>query len=248
MKRHGKHVRVYTDELDVSGFARAGKLGLKVDTAEVTNLLSAGNKEYLEGVYDADGSYVAFFDDADDGYDEKMWTKVTTQGDDHYQLDVIGLGATIPAAGDVAYERIIRFTGQPREYDIGGAIMLSQEYQVTGGVGRGAVLWSGAITATGTKPGVNVGLTTTPKMVRATYRILAVSGSGSITVAIEESQNDGSPDTYAAIAALNSGAMTGVGVVQKQTTGSTEAWKRINVTAFSGFTSVTLLVTLAHVA
>lgn len=245
-KRHGRFVREYFDALNISGFARAGSLKAKVDTAEVTNFLSAGNKEYLEGNYDATSSFAAFFDDADDGFDESMFSKLTTQDDDHYHGTVIGLTATVPAIGDVVYERLFRWTGQPRDYDVGGAIMLAGDGQVSGGVGRGAVVRAASVTATGATAGVNIGATT-GKLVVATYRILSVVGSGSLTLGIDESQNDGGGDPYAAIAALSSGALTAVGVTRKTTSGNTEAWKRLNVTAYSGFTSALVLATLTVV-
>ena len=245
-KRHGRHVRLYLDQYNISGFARKGSTKIKVDTADVTNLLSAGNKEYLEGPYDASGSWEAFFDDADDGYDEYMFSKLTTQGDDHYYLQVIGLGPTVPALGDVAYEQVFRWTGQPHEYDLGGAVMLGGEYQTTGGVARGAVGLAATVAGTGVQTGQNLGATT-GKIVVVTHRVLSVSGSGSIVIACEESQNNGSPDAYAAIAALASGTLTGVGVTRKTTTGNTEAWKRFNVTTFSGFTNAVILSTITVV-
>ncbi len=86
-----------------------------------------------------------------------------------------------------------------------------------------------------------------------------MSGSGSVGFQIQESQNDGSPDAYADITmsaesptqglvtfGTNTATFTGVGTIKLYTTAATEAWKRVQVSAFSGFTSVSVIVTCGN--
>ena len=87
-----------------------------------------------------------------------------------------------------------------------------------------------------------MGASTAGQTFAVVYRILAVSGAGSITLRVQESANDGAPDAYADITGLTE-TFTAVGAVRDTVTIATEAWKRLSVQAFSGFTSVTILVT-----
>lgn len=235
---HAKGATIYLDALDLSGLTNSASISAAVDTAEVTTFASLA-KEFLEGDYTATASFSTFYDNTDDGWDEQAWSKVTTQDDTHYLCVIPG-----STAGTVCYELAGMWTGQPRAFDVGSAITIGGEMQGSGQLSRGGVNWTGAITATGAKTGVNHGATTSTQTIVVTYRILSVSGSGSIVFALEESSDNGSGDAYTAVAALASGTLSGVGVTVKTATAATEAWKRINVTTFSGFTSVTALVTV----
>ena len=248
-KRHCIHSRVYIDDFNLSTVANKTNRAISVDTADVTNMSSGGSKEYLEGPYDLTSGVTAFADLADENWDEVAFSKVTTAGDDHYVLQLVGLGATIPAPLDIAWEDIVRWTAQPRSFDIGGAIMLDGSWQGTGGTARGIVLNTAALTATGAGTGQNHGATTSPTTVVVTYRVLAAAGTGSIAIALEQFTSD-TPASYAAVAALASGTITITGgvadlpVVRKTDTASSQAWKRINVTTFATITSCTVLVTI----
>jgi hypothetical protein len=242
-KRHGRFSSVFIDAVNASGLVNTASLALSADTAEVTNFASGGNKEYLEGALGGTANWTGFWDNADDGFDEVMYAAISTQGDDHYFGIYTHLAASL-AAADPGYEMVFRWTGQPRELDVGNALMLNGDMQLTGIISRGGVNFTGAITASGAKTGINHGATAADTTLVVTYRVISVSGAGSIAIALEESSDDAATDPYAAIAALASGTLTGTGVTRKTTVAATEAWKRINVTTFSGFTSVTALVTI----
>lgn len=243
-KKHGACFRLYFDELNISGLANKFSRKIKVDTADVSNFGGGGHKEYLEGAYDWSGDFTGFFDNTDDGWDEVAFDRLAN-GTHHYAGQVLAASLAAPAAaGDTCWEDVVQWTDQPREFDLGGAIALSGSLQGDGGTAQGAVNYAGSATATGSKPGVNHGATIATQTVVVTYRVLAVTGAGSLTINLEESSDDGGADAYAAIADLASGTLTGVGTTRKTYTGVTEAWKRINVATFVGFTSVTLLVTI----
>lgn len=242
--QHGKVHALYLDGLNLSGLANSATLGIDVDTAEVTTFADTA-KAYLEGDYGHTASFTAFYDNTDDGYDEVAFSKVTTQGDDHYLANVIG-GAT---AGNRVYEQVVRWTGQPRTFDIGSAIMLNGDFQGHNRVSRGEVNFAGAISATGNQTGRNYGATASTATKYVTYRLVSASGAGSITMEIQESSDNGSGDAYAAISGSTSGAMTTVGTaVQVTITAATEAYLRLTTSAFSGFTSATVLVTVTTAA
>lgn len=243
-KKHGACLRLYFDELNFTGLASKFSRKIKVDTADVSNFGGQGHKEYLEGAYDWTGGWAGFFDNTDDGWDEVAFASLAT-GSDHYLGQVLAASLSAgAAAGDQCWEDVVQWTDQPREFDVGGAIVLSGDLQGDGGTAVGAVNFAGAVTGTGNKPGVNHGATLAAQTIAVTYRVLAVTGAGSIAINLETSTDNGGGDPYSAVGALASGALTGVGVVRKTYTGATEAWKRINVATFTGFTSVTLLVTV----
>lgn len=248
-KVHSAQLRLYFDEVNISALANKWSRKIKVDTADVSNFGGGGHKEYLEGMYDFTGDFTGFFDDTDDGWDEVAFARVM-DGNDHYAGQVIAATkAAAAAAGDTCWEDVVHWTDQPREFDIGSALILSGSLQGTGGTAKGLVNYAGTVTATGAKSGADHGATTAPTVCVVTYRVLSVSGSGTLAIALEECDTD-TPGSYAAVAALASGTITvnaGVcdtPVVRKTTAASTKRWKRINVTTFATITSATLLVTV----
>lgn len=242
--QHGKTHAIYLDGLNLSSLANSATIGIDVDTAEVTTFADTA-KAFLEGDYGHTAGFTAFYDNTDDGYDELAFSKVTTQGDDHYLANVVG-GAT---AGNVVYEQVVRWTGQPRNFDIGSAVVVNGDLQGTGRIGRGKVIAAAAVTATGNQTSVNYGATASTATKYVTYRLVSASGTGSITMEIQESSDDGSGDAFAAISGSTSGAMTTVGTAVPVTiTAATEAYLRLTTSAFSGFTSATVLVTVTTAA
>lgn len=241
--QHGKTHAVYLDGINLSGVANQSSLSVDVDTAEVTTFADTA-KTFLEGDYTHTSSITTFYDNTDDGWDELAFAAVSTQGDDHYLADVVG-GAT---AGNVVFERMVRWTSQPRTFEIGSAIVIPLSFQGTDRLGRGTVNYAGTVTATGNKTGVNYGATASTATKYVTYRVISVSGSGSVTLEIQESSDNGSGDAFAAISGSSSGALTAVGVTRKTITAATEAYLRLSCSAYSGFTSVTVLVTVTTAA
>lgn len=244
-KKHGKDAGLLLDGFDLGAVASASTLGISIETAEVTTFSSLA-KEYLEGNAGFTGSFSSFMDTGTDRWNHVAFSKLTTQDDDHYACWEAPTSGAAHTAGNVVYEGIVRWTGQPREFSMTDAIMLNGDWQGTDALARGEVNYSGTVTATGVKTGRNMGATVANTKLVATFRLLAVSGSGSVTLRINESSDDGGGDAYAAITGLTSGAMTTVGTCVRATTvAATEAWKQVECTAYSGFTSVTVLVTLA---
>ena len=242
--QHGKTHAVYLDGLNLSALANQSSVSIDIDTADTTTFADTA-KTFLEGDYGHTSNVTTFYDNTDDGWDELAFAAaVTTRDDDHYLADVVG-GAT---AGNVCYERIVRWTSQPRTFEIGSAIMIPLSFQGTDRIGRGVVNYAGTVTATGQKTSQNYGATASTATKYITYRVISVSGSGSLTLEIQESSDNGSGDAFAAISGSSSGALTAVGVTRKTITAATEAYLRLSCTAFSGFTSVTVLVTVTTAA
>lgn len=229
--------RIYVDEFDFSGRTNTGELSVDNNLPEVTCFSDAA-QEFVEGVYNGRMPIGGFFDPADDNYDEQMWS-VIGDGAQHY----VGLYPGSQAAhGNFGYEIEAQCPDQSRPIEVAGAVLLSVTWQGEGPVVRSTVLCNGAVTGSGvvTNSNKNLGATAAGEEFVAILRVLSVTGSGSITVEIEESSDDGAADAYAQVFAFT--AKTAIGVERKSVLTATEAYKRVNVTAFSGFTSVTILV------
>lgn len=233
---------VYADEFNLSGYLNAFELGVDQENIDVTTFADAGPRR-LVGNYQHKGSVSGFFDGVDNAFDEQVYVDLNTD-EDHYLLK--GPGAI--AEGGIGYEQIIRLAGQPRSGQNGGAVLLNFSDEGSGGIARSTVLRSAAITTTGNGTGRNMGASTSGQVFQVVFRVISVSGSGTIAMKIQESQNDGGADAYADVSGLTSGSLTAVGVVRVTTTAATEAWKRVVISTFSGFTSVTVLVTAGIVA
>lgn len=232
------------DGFDMGSVASASSLSLATDTAETTTFADLA-KTFLEGDTTFTGSFTAFMDTGTNNWDHVASSKVLTQDDDHYMCWEAPTAGAAHTQGNLVYEGVVRWTGQPREFSVSDAVMVNGDYQGTGRLSRGVVDYTGTVTATGVKTGYNCGATSSGTTLVAVFRLLSVSGSGSVTLRINESSDNGAGDAYAAITGLTSGAMTAAGdKVRVTTTAATEAWKQIECTAYSGFTSVTVLVTV----
>lgn len=235
-KRPASVVRTYIDQYDVSGYVNAASQEIAQQTPVVGTFSDAGPRRLTDN-YDHTHSHDGFIDTADDSYDEVMFSHLQTASDYHWGRFWEGIGE-----GAVAYEAVVRQTDQPRSVQVGQAILLNVSAAGSGHLARGVVLRSGTVSGTTNSTGQNVGATTSGQILVATFRV--ISGTfASVTLNIQESQNDGGADPYATISGMTSGSMTAAGVVRTTTTAATEAWKRVNVSAFSG-TSCVVLVTL----
>ena len=232
--------RVFLDEIDISGFINAAELSLQQELAVVTCFSDAGPRR-LVGNYDHAFSHSGFFDGADDSFDEQVFDNFSAD-EDHYLTQLFGANA----AGSVAYNQVIRLQDQPRSASLGGAVLLNLSGEGSGGLCRGLVLANATVTGAGDEAGIEQGATTSGQVYEVVFRVLAFSGTN-IVLKVQESQNDGSPDTYADVTGLTSGTLTAPSVVRVTTTAATEAWKRVNVSSPGGFTSALILVTAGTV-
>jgi hypothetical protein len=252
---HGKNARVYYDFYKMSDFANAWDINFTQDAAETTAFEDAG-KTYVPGKYGHSGSVSGFIDVSSGGFDTVEFADLV---DGEHLLLRLPQGTT---QGYAAYETNELNTGTSRAAEIGNVWLLNWSGQGTDRAMRGAVLSVGeqAITATGNTTGLNYGIQASTATVVVTLRVLSVSGMGSVTFLPQGSSDNGAGDAYAAITGwtlsevdpgtnVNIGTadqatFTGIGLARFTRTGATEAWMRINVSAFSGFTSVTLLATV----
>lgn len=237
----GATSRVYVDEFDFSGRTNAVEFGIDVNTPEDTTFADAA-QSFLEGKYGSTLTLNGFFDPEAANYDAEMFGDIA-DGNEHCVGVYPGSAAPYSAKG---YELIAKVKGQARPIEVAGAVLLNVNWTASGAVVRSTVLCNGAVTGTGAvaNSAQNIGATGAGTVVVGILRVLAVSGTGSITVKIEQSSDNGSGDPYAELIAF--AAKTAVGFERKTVATATEAWKRVNVTAFSGFTSVTILVIIGY--
>lgn len=253
---HSKSAKAYYDHYRVSPWASATGVTFGADAVEYTPL-EDDFKLFIQGKASANGSTInGFMDIADDGFDEVEFADINDGK--HYILRA----PQGTSSGSVAYETVEASTGVSRAMDIANVAMLNWSGQPTEEFYRGFVISAGeqAVTATGELTGVNVGASTvTVQRCEVVIRVVSVSGSGSVGFQIQESSDNGSGDAYADITmsaesptqglvtfGSNTATFTGVGTIKLYTTAATEAWKRVQVSAFSGFTSVSVIVTCGN--
>lgn len=232
----GTPSKIYVDEFNYSGRTNAAELQVDVNLIDVTCFADDGH-EFVEGVYKGQVPINGFFDPADDNYDEQMWSVM--DGSKHYLGLCMGQDAS---HGDIIYEVQGRPNQEGRPAEIAGAILLSVTWQGSGPIVRATVLSNGAVTATGaiTNSNKSLGATAANEKFVAVVRCIAFDGT-TLTVDIEQSSDDGSGDAYALITGMQQ-EITAVGVWRLSTVAATEAYKRVNITAFTG-TSMTLVIT-----
>lgn len=236
---HGKDGRIQIDHYDLSGLANSWTLNTNRDVAEVTAFADTA-KEFVVGDYGCDVAWTSFFDTGTAGWDETEFGYIVSTNQDRY----VGLFPYGYTAGSVAYELPEAIVNtDSRAAPVADAITLDGSAQGES-LGRGQVLWTGAISATGTTAVIDYGAKAAGATMMVVYRLSALDGAGDMVFAVEESSAvDGGGDAFAAIAALASGTLTANGTTVKTTTGATERYLRLNTTTFAP-TSVTALVTI----
>lgn len=232
-------IRTYLDHWHITGDVSGTSIDLTQELPKAASLLDDGPRVVV-GNYGHQGSHMAMFDGANDAIDENIFAALGDGGADHY-VTRCPLGT---AENNPAYLSIVRLAGQKRSGQTGGIVLLQFDEEGAGGLIRGAILRSGAVTA-GNGTGRNLGATTAGARFGVLFLLVSFTGT-SITLKVQESQNDGGADAYADIAGLTSGALTVAGKVFVSTTAATEAWKR--VVASGTFSAATVLVVAGTVA
>ena len=226
--------RIYVDEHNFSG--RTNKASIEIDNV-LPKVTCFGDSwdEFVEAIHKGKFPVSGFFDPADDNYDEEMFTDLSGK---HYLGVYPGNDAS---HGDIGFETEARIEGDARPHEIEGAVLLNVTWKGDGPVVRATVLANEAVTGSGviTNSNKNLGATAAGEQFVAVVRCLAFNGT-TLTVDIEESSDDGGGDAYALISGMQQ-VITGVGCWRLSTASATEAYKRVNITAFTG-TSMTLLI------
>lgn len=132
-KKHGKAFGATINSVDVRTAASKASIKFKVDTAEVTNAASAGNKEYLEGNADATLSVDGPADFGAGLQDATMFALIGG-GATSWKLKADGGSAN--AATNPEYQQSAILTDYGIDFDIGGAVTYSAGAQRTGATTR----------------------------------------------------------------------------------------------------------------
>lgn len=235
---HGSTTLHYIDELEVTCALNAADIA--IDRAVIDARTFCGNSQ-VPGNRDVMASFGGFGLFGADDYEEELAARMQS-GADVNRLTVFG-----NAVGARTYEVLGPLGKASHAWKAAEILGLSGEIPKGQSLSRGILLnVAQTVTGTGALTGQEHEVTAaTTQTFVATIRVKSVSGAGSVTFVVQESQDDGAGDAYANIAGPLSATFTGVGIQRLTTTGATELWKRINVSAFSGFTNVVATVTVA---
>lgn len=234
---HG--TRIYLDNFAAHGYLNSSEQNVMQELAKTDSFGDNGPRRVV-GNYDYEDAEVGFFDGDDDLIDEVLHGLIGSAAD-HYLTKLWGASAE----GGIAYDKAVMLEGKPLSAQLAGAVMLNLNTKGSNGMSRGHILGNVTVASAGNRSGVNQGAKASGALYRVIFRLLAFSGTN-ITLKLQESQNDGSPDAYADVSGLTSGALTATGIVVATTTAAMEAWRRLNIGGT--FTSATVLVTGGVVA
>lgn len=235
---HGSTTIHYLDELEVT--CALNTADIAIDRGVIDARTFCGNNQ-VPGNRVAMASFAGFGLFGADDYEEELAARMQS-GADVNRLTIFG-----NAANARAYEVLGPLGKASHAWKAAEILGLSGEIPKGQSLSRGIALHvNQTFTATGAQTGRSheVTVATTQTFV-TTIRVKSVSGSGSVTFVVQESQNDGGGDAYANIAGPLSATFTAPGIQRLTTTGATELWKRINISAFSGFTNVVATITVA---
>lgn len=239
MRQAARDIRVYYDELAISGYLNAFGATINQELPVVTTFADAGPR-VVPANYDYTVTFGGFSDFVDDDIDERLNADFLA-GLDHYLCGCPITSGGVPVENSVAYEYTVALSARPQAFATGAAAGFSVNAQGNSTITRATVLRSATVTGPGNGTGRNLGATTSGQQFVITFRVLSGTFS-SIALKVQESSDDGSGDAYADITGATSGSLTAPGVVRVVITAATEAWKRVVVSAFSG-TDAVILVT-----
>lgn len=226
--------RIYVDQYALSGFLNSVDMAVKQELADVACFSDAGPRR-LVGNYDHSHSLAGFFDGTAAQIDEIVHSLL--DDDDHYLLELFGASA----AGNIAYESIVHLANKPIKAAVGAGILLDQTLEGSGGQSRGLVILNATVSGDGNQTGQNVGASASGQTFQVVVRVISGTFT-SFDCNIEQSQNDGGADPYAAVAGLSKTGIVAAGVYRQTVTAATEAWKRVVIANWIG-TSAVVVVT-----
>jgi len=233
--------QILLDEFDITGYLTGSNRNLTQELLVTTGFSTTGPTRVV-GNYDTSHGITGFQDYVDTYIDEIM-DDLQSEGThvDHYLCQLFGAHA----AGAVGYEDVVRLSSRPITATIGAAQVFNVQLDGSKGTTRVTNVWDAAVTGVGAGTAYNLGVTTDPDELIMVARITAATALTTITIDLQESQQEaGDPDTFANITGMQI-VMDAVGVSADSVTCTTEAWKRVNISAWTG-TSATLLVTVGH--
>jgi len=227
---HGSTTIHYLDEFEVTCALNAADIA--IDRGVIDARTFCGNNQ-VPGNRDSMMSFGGFGLFGADDYEEELAARMQS-GANVNRLTIFG-----NAAAARVYEILGPLGKASHAWKAAEILGLSGEIPKGQSLTRGVALHvNSTFTATGAQTGQQHEVTAaTTQVCVATIRVKSVSGAGSVTFVVQESQNDGGGDPYANIATM-SATFTAPGIQRLTVSSATELWKRINISAFSGFTNV----------
>lgn len=234
-----KGTRVWLDEFALGGGVFGFSQDVSQETPEVEAFTDTGPRR-VQADYDWRAALQGFFD-GDSGEIDEDINSILQDGNTHYL-------AIFPNSGDegtIGRDGAFALGDRSHAGRLAAAVGLEFEGNGNGRLARATILRNASISGTGAGTGRNLGTTDAGDLFVVTARVISGTFSD-LQFDIQESSDDGAGDAYADVSGLDF-TFSAVGVTQKSVTAATEAWKRINVDAFTG-TSALLVVTAGKAA
>lgn len=229
--------RIWFDEFALSTALTSFSQDINQQTPDVAGLSSDG-PEVVVGNYDYSTEISGFFD-GDSGEIDETLDAALRDGAVHYLAIFPGSASTNTWGRDGVFVS----EGEARSGAVAGAVMLDSSHQGSGQLVRANLLENSSKSGTGAGTGRSIGVTTSPAVTAVTARIISGTFSA-LDFDIQQSQNNDGGDPYTDVTGLDF-AFTGVGVVRKTITATTELWKRVNIDVFTGGSAL-LVVTIGN--
>lgn len=252
-KIHGKQTRIIVDGFDWSCMLNSANISLDRDLVEASTFslpttpdTPADHKDYVPGLVGSRvstrGIQILDTNPSTDLRFQKPW--------DLYQAGTLGKLSIFSsnAIGANAFGFEARISSQPREFPVSGVPSLASDWLADSVVYGKATSGGTAITATGALVGTQLegpnadDEILTGRYVVSFWHLVKVAGTGTFAAKVQHSADstNGTDGTWADVADHVSGTLSAVGVVRVATAAALDLgpWFRLNVTTFSGFTSV----------
>lgn len=231
------NVSAVVDSLELAGFARQISIDASADELDVTTLNSGGWRQKIPGLRTFTVAAEGFQDFDTTGVDP-VFPGTTLGGLDTFTITP----QSTATAGDVAFLGQGRLTNAtPLTGNVGDVAGFSLNFAGTDRVVRGVMLHpTAARTATGTGTALAFTFPTTGQRLYASFHVLSVTGSGTITFTVQSDNAVGFPS---AATQITSQAFTAVGHQLASVAGPIASETHIRAGwTITGFTSVTFAI------
>jgi len=181
---HGKNVRVYYNEFDMSSFLNNVDLTVDVDIPETTTY-GVNDRTYIGGLRSGSMSLGGFWDGSADAIDEEIATNLGTAA------EVITVAPSLATLGNPVYIGSSFLTNYSISAPVDGIVTVSTDIQCTAGLHDGHSLHNlGAETVTDSETSFDSSATAT--IGGAIGHLHVTNVTGTLTVKVEDSPDNGS--------------------------------------------------------
>ena len=235
--RHGKDTKVLLGKYDISSYLNEVTPSMSMDTAE-TSTFGSSAKTYIMGQHDGTVSMNGLFDGSANAvaavFEDIVANDLTPAFTIAYDGGLTaGAGCSIGTAKQTTYE-----IGAP----VGDVVTLNGEFQVTGGIRQGIILYTGSQSSSTNSSSID-NTSSTALGATANLHVTANTRSTASTIKVQHSVDNSAWVDLITFSSVSSSTLTNESL---SVSGTVNRYLRVSTTLSAGTGSITLTISIAR--